>query len=86
MHKYPKPKKKQRPTAEERAKARAKSAARRKMTRGERILDDARNNPSPTCRDRRQLDLLDAIKQRAFAALDQSIKEVLAQADVPTTD
>ena len=40
MHKYPKPKKKPRPTEEERAKSRARAAARRKMTKGERILDE----------------------------------------------
>lgn len=75
MHKYPKPKKKPRPTEEERAKSSARAAARRKMTKGERILDDARNNPSPTCFDRRQLTFDDAVRQQAFMVLDRAIEE-----------
>jgi hypothetical protein len=77
VHRYPKPKKKFRPTEEERAKARAKAAARSKMSKTERLLDDARNHPSPTCHDRRQLNLLDYIRQQAFAKLDREIGKAL---------
>ena len=77
MHKYPKPKKKPRPTEEERAKSRARAAARRKMTKGERILEHARNNPSPTCFDPRQLTLDHAIQRQAFADLDREIERAL---------
>jgi hypothetical protein len=86
MHKYPKPKKKHRPTEEERAKARARAAARRKMSKVERMLEAVRNNPSPTCHDRKQLSLmdymheqtrLDHIKQQAFDNLDRAIGHAL---------
>ena len=44
-----------------------------KRSRVEKLLDEVRRKPSPTCRDPRQLDLMDAIRQRAFADLDREI-------------
>jgi nitrate/TMAO reductase-like tetraheme cytochrome c subunit len=45
-----------------------------RMTPAERILKKARENPSRTCRDHRQIDLFEHAKQAAFARLDQAIK------------
>jgi hypothetical protein len=54
-----------------------KSGRRPKRIGAEKVLHEARRNPSPTCNDPRQLTLEDAIKQRAFASLDAAIKQTL---------
>jgi hypothetical protein len=51
----------------------------KKLSRAEALLERARRNPSPTCRDARQLDLLDIVKSRAFADLDVSIEQAMAR-------
>jgi hypothetical protein len=52
-----------------------------KLTRVEKLLEAARKRPSPTCPDRRQLDLIEYVSTReklqAFACLDEAISEVL---------
>jgi hypothetical protein len=52
---------------------------RKRKTYAERLLEEARKHPSSTCRDKRQLDLLSYINEkayirRAFADLDAAIK------------
>jgi hypothetical protein len=53
--------------------------SKRKRSAVEKLLDEVRRKPSPTCRDRRQLDLVEfAIneqKRQAFARLDAAIAE-----------
>jgi hypothetical protein len=49
----------------------------KKLSRVEALLREVRRKPSPTCRDSRQLDLIDTIKSRAFADLDVSIKQAM---------
>ena len=52
---------------------------RRKLSKVEKLLEAVRRKSSPTCRDRRQLDLvefaLNEQKRQAFARLDASIAE-----------
>ena len=49
-----------------------------KLSSVEKLLNKVRREPSPTCNDRRQLTLEGAIKQRAFADLDEAIKQTLS--------
>jgi hypothetical protein len=58
-----------------------KTQKRRKRTAAEKLLHEARQNPSRTCNDPRQLSLTDAIKQRAFYNLDQEIARKLDDED-----
>jgi hypothetical protein len=51
----------------------------KRKTHVERLLEAARKHPSPTCRDRQQLDLISYVNEkayirRAFADLDAAIK------------
>jgi hypothetical protein len=51
----------------------------KRKTYVERLLEAARKHPSPTCRDRQQLDLISYVNERAyirqaFADLDAAIK------------
>jgi hypothetical protein len=43
----------------------------------EKLLTEVRREPSPKCNDPRQLDLIDAVKQQAFANLDREIRKAL---------
>ncbi len=57
-----------------------------KRTPAEKLLHDARKNPSPTCNDPRQIDLLDIMQQAnltraAFDRLDEIISRKLAADD-----
>lgn len=54
-----------------------KKSKRKKRIGAEKILHEARLNPSPFCKDPRQLTLMDAIKQQAFADLDRAIESTL---------
>lgn len=58
-----------------------------KLSRVEKLLDAARKNPSRTCRDPKQLDLIEfaaaAVKRQAFAVLDEVISETLAKGGKP---
>jgi hypothetical protein len=40
-----------------------------RLTKAEKILKDARENPSPICHDPKQTDLFDYEKRQAFALL-----------------
>ena len=56
---------------------------RTKRTPAEKLLHEHRKNPSPTCRDPKQIDLLDIIQQAditrmAFDRLDEIISRKLA--------
>jgi hypothetical protein len=57
-----------------------------KRTPAEKLLHDTRKNPSPTCNDPKQIDLLDIIQQAnltrvAFERLDEIISRKLAADD-----
>jgi hypothetical protein len=56
-----------------------------KRSRVEKLLDEVRHKPSPTCRDPRQLDLIeyavDKQKRQGFARLDAAIAETLDKED-----
>jgi hypothetical protein len=58
-----------------------KTPKRRKRTAAEKILHEARQKPSPTCNDPRQLTLDGAIQQQAFHNLDQVIARKLGEED-----
>jgi hypothetical protein len=49
-----------------------------KLTPAERLLQAARENPSKTCNDPRQITLFDFIKRQAFANLDEVIAATIA--------
>jgi hypothetical protein len=51
--------------------------AEKKLSRIEALLQKVRRKPSPTCRDPRQLDLVEFVKSRAFAELDASIEQAM---------
>ena len=55
---------------------RCMSKPRKNKSRVEKLLAEARRKPSPFCDDPRQLDLEDAVTQRAFANLDLEIERV----------
>ena len=54
-----------------------KKSNRKKRNAAEKILHEARLNPSRTCNDPRQLTLEGAISQRAFDNLDEAIKQMM---------
>jgi hypothetical protein len=61
-----------------------KTARKPKLTRTEKLLLSARRNPSPTCHDARQGNLIDYISNRqkllqAFANLDRAITETMKE-------
>jgi hypothetical protein len=60
--------------------------SKRKRSAVEKLLDGVRRKPSPTCRDPKQLDLVEFVineqKRRAFARLDAAIAEELGE-DLP---
>jgi hypothetical protein len=47
-----------------------------RLTRVEKILKQARENPSQTCYDPKQIDLFDYEKRQAFATVDAAIAKV----------
>jgi hypothetical protein len=54
-----------------------KKPKRKKRTPAEKILHEARLNPSPFCKDPRQISFLDYAKSQGFAALDRAIADTL---------
>jgi hypothetical protein len=48
----------------------------KKLTRIEKILKAAREKPSPTCNEPKQVDLFDYDKQQGFAKLDEAIRAI----------
>jgi hypothetical protein len=59
-------------------------AKKRKLTRVERLLEKHRKNPSPTCHDPKQTDLMDLVlevrvRRSAFRNLDEVIRRKLEE-------
>ena len=52
---------------------------RQKLSHVQKLLNQVRRDPSPTCHDPRQLELEDAVKIAAFAELDAEIKRHSAE-------
>jgi hypothetical protein len=52
-----------------------------KLTRAEKVLKHARENPSPKSKDPKQLDFLDHAKREGFAKLDAAIAKVEREGD-----
>jgi hypothetical protein len=51
------------------------------LTKAEKILKAARENPSRTCRDPNQIELFDHEKQQALRMLDEAIAKALADSE-----
>jgi hypothetical protein len=52
-----------------------------KLTKAEKILKAARENPSRTCRDPNQIELFDHERQQAFRVLDEAIAKGVADSE-----
>ena len=63
------------------------NAPKPKRSQAQKVLDEVRRKPSPTCRDARQLDLIEHIfdtrKREAFTALDEAIAVTLKKEGRP---
>jgi hypothetical protein len=52
---------------------------RKRKSHTEKLLEEARKNPSRICHDERQVTLWDYLKQKGFADLDKAISNAMAQ-------